>query len=346
MRWLFGKNASPRFLAVFSALLVTILFVFILLYLEINLVKILILCFFIFTVVSVLFYYIIETFFYRKIKLLYKFISQTKAGYKEETLREFIKPSMDQVSSDVQSWAAEQQKEIDVLQKNEQYRKEFLMNFSHEIKTPIFTIQGYLQTLADGALQDEANREKFVNNALKGANRLSHLVEDIDEITKLEVGTFKINSTEFVFINLVQDVLQELQLEASKNNIKIKYKEGCNLNIVIKADEAKIKQVLVNLLANAIKYSFANSTVTIGLYIVDNKNAYAEVTDEGAGISEDQLPRVFERFYRTDDARSRHKGGSGLGLSIVKHIVEAHGHSVTCRSTVGVGSSFGFGLSI
>lgn len=293
-----------------------------------------------------LIHYVLQEYIYRKVKLIYKFISNTKASQREEFYNQEILPlkTLDEVKEEVEKWAEDRKVEIERLESNEQFRKEFLMNLAHELKTPIFTTQGYIDTLLDGALHDEKVNMQFLQNASKSIDRLAELVKDLDEISKLESNRIPIVKQEFVIQNLVKDVYAELSQKASLKKIKLSIKKGCEAAVEVFADEQKIKQVLVNLVENSIKYGKENGETTAGIYEVDNKTVFIEISDNGIGISEDQVLRVFERFYRTDSARSRSDGGTGLGLAIVKHIIEAHNHSVTCRSTIDVGSSFGFTL--
>ena len=293
-----------------------------------------------------LYYYTLQRFIYRKIKLIYKFIYHTKATRKEEYFYENLLPrkSMEEVSEDVQKWAIQKRDEIAVLQANEQFRKEFLMNLAHELRTPIFSIQGYLDTLLGGAMNDPEVNTKFLANASKSTERLVRLVDDLGEISKLESGRIPIVQEPFVIQDLIKDVYEELSLRAKEKNIQLSFKKGTERPLVVYADKPKIKQVLVNLVENAIKYGHDNGAVTAGSYIVDDKHVYTEISDDGPGIGEEHIARIFERFYRADRSRSRTIGGTGLGLAIVKHIVEAHGQQVTVRSTLNVGSSFGFTL--
>ncbi len=299
-----------------------------------------------FAVVYFLYHYTLQRFIYRKIKLIYKFIYQTKATKKEEIFYKHILPekSIDEVSDDVERWANQRKQEIEVLQANEQFRKEFLMNLAHELRTPIFSVQGYVSTLLGGALEDETVNRKFLSNANKSIDRLVRLVDDLDEISKLESGKIPIIQEEFVIQDLVNDVFEEFSLMAKERNMTLSFKKGTVGNIWVYADKPKIKQVLVNLIQNAIKYGSDGGAVTVGCYVMDDKTIYVEVSDDGPGIAEEHLPRIFERFYRADRSRARTIGGTGLGLAIVKHIMEAHGQTVNVRSKVGVGSSFGFTL--
>jgi two-component system phosphate regulon sensor histidine kinase PhoR len=288
----------------------------------------------------------LDRFLYRKIKLIYKFISQTKATQREEFYASEILPqkTIGQVQQDVEQWAHDRRGELERLQSNETFRKEFLMNLAHELKTPIFSAQGYIETLLDGAINDEKQRMVFLENSSRSIDRLAALVDDLDVISKLESNRIPIDPENFVIQDLIRETFAELQQQAENKGIHLLIKKGCESAVEVSADRMKIKQVLVNLVENSIKYGKLSGETNAGIYIVDRRTVLVEITDNGIGIAEDQVSRVFERFFRTDSARSRSQGGTGLGLAIVKHIVEAHGHLVTCRSTVDVGSSFGFTL--
>jgi len=278
--------------------------------------------------------------------LIYKFIYQTKATKREAFFHEKILPqkSIEEVSRDVERWAIEKKSEIEILEKNEQFRKEFLMNLAHELRTPIFTVQGYVQTLLNGAIDNPEVSKKFLNNATKGIQRLAQLVEDLDKISKLESGQTPIVKEHFIIQDLVKDIYEELMLKANKRNISLTFKKGTEAALPVYADKQKIRQVIGNLVENAIKYGAMGGTIITGCYRMDGKLAYIEVSDNGTGIPEEHIPRLFERFYRADRSRNRNIGGTGLGLAIVKHIIEAHGQTINVRSKVGVGSSFGFTL--
>lgn len=295
---------------------------------------------------SYIIFQVLDRFLYRKIKLIYKFISQTKATQREEFYASEILPqkTIGQVQQDVEQWAHDRRGELERLQSNETFRKEFLMNLAHELKTPIFSAQGYIETLLDGAINDEKQRMVFLENSSRSIDRLAALVDDLDVISKLESNRIPIDPENFVIQDLIRETFAELQQQAENKGIHLLIKKGCESVVEVSADRMKIKQVLVNLVENSIKYGKLSGETNAGIYIVDRRTVLVEITDNGIGIAEDQVSRVFERFFRTDSARSRSQGGTGLGLAIVKHIVEAHGHSVTCRSTVDVGSSFGFTL--
>jgi two-component system phosphate regulon sensor histidine kinase PhoR len=290
--------------------------------------------------------YFTERFIYRHIKLIYKFISQTKATKREEFFNKTVLPekSMREVSEEVEEWAEQKKQEVELLKQNEQYRKEFLQNLSHELKTPIFAVQGYVDTLLNGAVNKEEVAKKFLLNTSKNIDRLVNLVDDLDEISKLESGEQLLYKENFIIQDLIEDVFESLSIKAAAKNIKTSIKKGCELPITVFADKAKIRTVLSNLVDNAIKYGKQNGNVVFSAYKTDQENVLVEISDDGYGISEDHLPRIFERFYRTDLARSRKEGGSGLGLSICKHIIEAHGRQIHVRSTLDVGTTFGFTL--
>lgn len=300
----------------------------------------------IFLLAYAIYFYTLQFFIYRKIKLIYKFIYQTKATKREEFFYQNILPqkSIDEVRKDVERWAIEKRSEIETLQKHEMFRREFLMNLAHELKTPIFTVQGYVHTLLDGAIDDPEVSRKFLTNATRGIQRLAQLADDLDQISKLESGRIPLNKEPFVIQELIREVYEELMLRAKERHMELLIKKGTEAALMVYADKQKIKQVVANLVENALKYGNEGGSITTGCYQMDGKSVYVEVSDNGPGIAERHLPRIFERFYRADRSRSRDIGGTGLGLAIVKHIIEAHGQTVTVRSKVGVGSSFGFTL--
>lgn len=289
----------------------------------------------------------LEKFIYRKIKLIYKLIHQTKATRKEEVYFKYILPqkSIDEVREDVERWGERRNEEIELLRQNEAYRKEFLQNLAHEFKTPIFAIQGYVDTLLNGALDDEIVSKKFLQNTSRNIDRLVNLVNDLDEISKLERGEQLLYKQNFVIQDLFREACDSLSIKSSQRNIKCYIKKGCeNPPITVFADKEKIRQVLINLVENAIKYGKDGGNIVASVYNTDGKRILVEISDDGIGIDEEHLHRIFERFYRTDAARSRDKGGTGLGLAICKHIIEAHGHSIHVRSTLDVGTTIGFTL--
>ncbi|MBI1782596.1 MAG: sensor histidine kinase [Sphingobacteriales bacterium] len=291
--------------------------------------------------------YFLERFIYRKIKLIYKFIYQTKATKREEFYYKNILPQkgIDEVREDVEKWAEQRKAEIELLKQNEQFRREFLQNLSHEFKTPIFAIQGYVDTLLGGALNNPEVNKRFLENASRNIQRLANLVGDLDEISRLESGSQPIHKTEFIIQELISEVFESLSIKAEKANISTLFKKGCETPpVTVFADKEKIRQVLINLIHNAIKYGKSGGEIEASIYRLDGERILIEISDDGHGIAEEHLPRIFERFYRTDLARSRKEGGSGLGLAICKHIIEAHGHNIHVRSKIDVGTTFGFTL--
>jgi two-component system phosphate regulon sensor histidine kinase PhoR len=290
--------------------------------------------------------FVLESFIYRKIKLIYKFIYQTKASKKEEMYYKYILPkkSIDEVREDVEQWAEQRSAEIEALRNTESYRKEFLQNLSHEFKTPIFTIQGYVDTLLNGALENPAVNRKFLENTYKNVERMVNLINDLDEITKLESGEQPLYKENFIIQDLIKDAFETLSIKAAERNIKSSIKKGCEQPVYVFADKEKIARVIINLIENAIKYGKQNGNIIASIYRTDERHVLIEISDDGIGIAEEHLNRVFERFYRTDVGRSRNIGGTGLGLAICKHIIEAHGQTIHVRSKLDVGTSIGFTL--
>ncbi len=293
-----------------------------------------------------LFQFVLEWFIYRKIKLIYKFIYQTKATKREETYYKYILPqkSIDEVREDVEKWAEQRSAEIELLKTNEAYRKEFLQNLSHEFKTPIFAIQGYVDSLLGGAMENPELSKRFLENAAKNVDRMVNLAEDLDEITRLESGEQPLIRVQFVIQDLIKEIYDTLSIKTAAKNIKTSIKKGCESPVIVFADKEKIRQVINNLLENATKYGKPEGTIVASIYKTDGKYVLIEFSDDGIGIGEEHLSRIFERFYRTDRGRSRDVGGTGLGLAICKHIIEAHGETMHVRSKLDVGTTIGFTL--
>jgi len=289
---------------------------------------------------------VLEKFIYRKIKLIYKFIYQTKASKKEEVYYKYILPkkSIDEVREDVEAWAEENKQEIEVLRQNEQFRKEFLQNLSHEFKTPVFAIQGYVETLLQGALENPEINKRFLEKTSKNVERLVNLINDLDEISKLERGELVIYKQNFIIQELIRETFESLSLKAEQRKVRFSIKKGCETPLTVFADKEKVRQVITNLLENSIKYGKENGNITASMYKTDGKHILVEISDDGIGISEKHLSRIFERFYRTEEGRSRDVTGSGLGLAICKHIIEAHGQTIHVRSTENIGTTIGFTL--
>ena len=284
----------------------------------------------------------IENFIYRRVKIIYKKITDYKKPSNGEDSEE-IPELLSDVEQKVDEWKADQNKEINTLRDLEKYRRDYLGNVSHELKTPIFNIQGFLHTLIAGGLADPTINMAYLQKAAKNVDRLQTIVEDLETISRLESGQMILDIQTFDIQKLTQEVVEELEMKAKQKNIKLGLKEKSGMSYLVKADRESIRHVLMNLINNSIKYGKANGTTKVGFYDMHNI-VLVEVTDNGIGIGKGHLKHVFDRFYRVDVSRSRDAGGSGIGLSIVKHIVEAHQQTVHLRSSEGVGSTFGFTL--
>jgi len=344
------KNASPsRIVLAASGIILCILLVLELAWyvfpaLQFKAYQLVIIPLIAFLAIFITFYLAVEKFIYRKIKLIYKTIHALKST--KEIADEKMKMSSDvisEVNKEVIEWAKERSSEIDLLIKQADYRKEFLGNVSHELKTPIMSIQGYLETLSDGGIEDPTINSIYIEKALKNVERMTMIIDDLVNISMLESGELELNYKRFDINELVLEVYESLEMQAAQSNTTLSIKEGCDHAFYVYADEKLIREVLVNLITNAIKYGRANGFVHTGYYNMGD-NILIEVADNGLGIGKEHLNRVFERFFRIEKSRSRDMGGTGLGLAIVKHIVEAHHQNVNVRSTAGEGSTFGFTL--
>ncbi len=287
---------------------------------------------------------LLERYVFRKIKLIYKFIYESKLGPSSAKQPiHFNETSIEDVNLEVIEWGKKKEKEIETLKTLENYRKNYVGNISHELKTPIFSIQGYLHTLLDGGLYDHNINVKYLERAAINVDRLQNIVEDLEVISKLESGQAFLDIKPFDIKNLIDEVINDLQVVAAEKSISLKYKENADQHFTVLGDRESIRQVLNNLIVNSVKYGKDKGVTRISLYDVD-QNVLIELSDNGIGIEEKHLKHLFDRFYRVDASRSRSQGGSGLGLSIVKHIIEAHNQTIHVRSTPGVGSTFGFTL--
>jgi two-component system phosphate regulon sensor histidine kinase PhoR len=286
----------------------------------------------------------IEKFIYKKIKLIYRTIHNLKLDKSEGTQELNLKTDViSKVESEVEKWDKKNKEEIERLKGVENYRREFIGNVSHELKTPIFNIQGYLLTLLEGGLEDPTINVNYLQKANKSVDRMIALIEDLDAITRLESGEVELDISRINIVELINEVLITLELKAKKSNIKLSFTGSPSESHWVMADPRGITQVLINLIVNSIKYGKEEGETLIKIFDLHD-NVLVEVADNGIGIAEGHLPRLFERFYRTDKGRARASGGTGLGLSIVKHIIEAHNQTINVRSTVDVGSTFSFTL--
>jgi two-component system, OmpR family, phosphate regulon sensor histidine kinase PhoR len=341
-----AKNLSPRQLSALIAAIISFPVALVIGLLQKNLRDGIIALVVVFTGTYLIVDFIFQQFIYRKIKIIYKIIYRTKATKKEEMYYKYILPqkNIDEVREDVEAWAVQQKLEIENLRKNEIFRKEFLQNLSHEFKTPVFAIQGYIDTLLQGAMENPEINRRFLEKASKNVERLSNLIHDLDEISRLERGELKLSKQNFVIQDVIRDAYESLSIKAEQQNIIFSFKKGCEQPRVVYADKDKIYQVVLNLIENSIKYGKINGSILASVYNTDEKNVLIEISDDGMGIPERYLSRVFERFYRTQEGRNRSITGSGLGLAICKHIIEAHNHSIHIRSKEDVGTTVGFTL--
>ena len=285
--------------------------------------------------------YRVENFIYKRMEKIYDDVSLLDVS----TLgRQKISTNMETLTKEVELFARNKKLEIEALKIRENYRREFIGNVSHELKTPLFTVQGYIETLLDGALNDEKIREKYLKRAKKGVERLTYIIKDLDMITKLEVGELHLEKETFDIIDLIENVFESLEMKASKNLISLTFNEKYQNPIWVKADKDRIQQVLSNLIVNSIKYGINKGTTELSVENLIMNKVLIRVADNGEGINNDEIPRLFERFYRVDKSGSREQGGSGLGLSIVKHILDAHNEKIYVESQIGIGSEFSFTL--
>jgi two-component system phosphate regulon sensor histidine kinase PhoR len=344
------KNSTPQQIALFVALLITVggsisLFAVSLFGVGLPLLwQWLLFPVLLFVISYFITIYFLKNYIYRKIKLIYKTIHQHKVSSTEKLasvdLNSYI---LEEVEKEVSGWAAEQEAEIAKYKSWAEYRRKFVGDISHELKTPIFNIQGYLHTLLDGGMDDEKVKHNFLKKAAKNVERLYTIVEDLSAISRLETGELILEMQVFDLKELALEVFEDLEFKAHEHQLKLELKPGADQNFRVRADRESIRQVLINLVDNSIKYGNSNGVTKVGFYDMD-KYILVEVADNGIGIPQEHLPHVFDRFYRVDKSRSRLRGGSGLGLSIVKHIIEAHKQTINVRSTTKLGSTFGFTL--
>lgn len=290
-------------------------------------------------------YFLVGNFLYGKIKVIYKTLASFK-NVDEKELRKFnsAEDILGNVNLEVEEWDKNRTDEIAELKRNEIFRKEFLGNVSHELKTPLFNIQGYIHTLIDGGLNDAEVNLHYLQRAARSAERLCLIVEDLESISKLEAGELMLDQRIFDVTELVKDVFDSLELKAKESNMTLRFKNENQAPLFVSGDKERLRQVFVNLLVNSIKYGKAGGDTVIAFEDLHEK-LLVEVIDNGIGIGPEHLPRLFERFYRVDKSRSRDQGGTGLGLSIVKHILEAHQQTISVKSSYGIGTTFAFTLS-
>lgn len=288
------------------------------------------------------FYFLIKYFITERLRVLYRSI---RTGKFDGSQNKDYKLSDDLITNaeiETRRWSDEQIAVISELKEQAAFRREFIGNLAHELKTPVFSIQGYILTLLEGGLEDETVNRSFLERASKASDRMTAILEDLDQLTKLEVNAIPLDITHFNVKELVQDLFEDMEMRAKKHTIKLTFARNYD-PLFVRADKGKIGQVITNLITNSISYGSEGGTTKVRLFALDDIIT-VEVSDDGLGIDETHLARLFERFYRVEKSRNRDEGGSGLGLAIAKHIIEAHGQTITVRSTLGVGSTFTFSL--
>ncbi len=285
--------------------------------------------------------YRVEHFIYRRVKKIYDDVSLLDST---SFRAEHITTDMATLTKEVKKFATDKKLEIETLKVREEYRREFMGNVSHELKTPLFTVQGYLSTLIDGAMKDKNLRNKYLERAEKGVERLIYIVEDLDMISKLEMGDLNLDFTRFNIVELIQNVFDLLEMQADKKNIILMFDRKYNKLVPVFADKEKIQQVVTNLVMNSIKYGKENGTTEVSIEDLVKNKIIVRIRDNGEGIEKHNIPRLFERFFRVDKSGARSEGGSGLGLSIVKHLIEGHNEKIYVESEFGKGSEFSFTL--
>jgi len=333
--------------ALYSALILSVLACLILLaftfYFQINLSFLFVLSFFaVFLIISMLVIQNrVQQFIYKKVQKIYDDVALLDRA---DVDKKAITSDMDILSKKVNEFAEGKRLEIEMLQIRETYRREFLGNISHELKTPIFTIQGYILTLLEGAAKNKELRAKYLKRANKGVERLIYIIKDLDMISKLESGDLNLKSETLDIVDLIKISFDLLEIKAQKHNVTLTFDKNYDIPILVKGDKERLEQVLINLVINSIKYGKQNGTTVVSIKNYSANQIVINIKDDGEGIKQEHLPRLFERFYRIDRSRSREQGGSGLGLAIVKHIIESHKQQVFVESQLGKGSTFSFTL--
>jgi two-component system phosphate regulon sensor histidine kinase PhoR len=298
-----------------------------------------------FLISFLVFYFFIKQFIYRRLKILYRTIRTHKFKEGEKLKINMTQDVIGKAEQEAVQWKDKQTREVEELKQYERLRKEFIGNLAHELKTPLFSIQGYVHTLLDGGIDDSEVNRDFLERASKSIERMEHILNDLDNLNKMERETFKLALRPFNLKELCKEIIESLELIAKSKGIHLSFDKEHSKELMVVADRDKIAQVLVNLIQNSISYGKDNGETTLRFYEMDDL-VTVEVSDNGAGIEPNEQPRIFERFYRVEKSRVRNEGGSGLGLSIVKHIIDAHNQTISVRSTIGVGSTFTFSLDL
>ena len=336
--------SKPKLLSLIAALIISGIITSVFAFYFIFSVLLFIVAIFIFSVSFLVILFIIEKYIYKKIFTLHSDVKSQLADdlYFNEKPG-LYNDALEKLNTDFQRWSKGRKEEIARLNKLENYRKEFLGNVSHELKTPIFNIQGYILTLLDGGLEDKNINRDYLQRAEKSVERMITIIEDLESITQLEVGELQLEIEKFDISLIAKEVIDSLEMNAKEKNIKLILGKYDDNPIWVWGDKFRLRQVFLNLVVNSIKYGKENGETRINFRDAGEK-IMIEVADNGIGIEKHHLPRIFERFYRIDKSRSREAGGTGLGLSIVEHIIEAHGQTISVLSTPGVGTVFSFSL--
>lgn len=285
--------------------------------------------------------YYTERLIYQQIKKIYKDVQGLEDAKIDQSP---VTMDLNVLTQEVERFTENRQLELTTLKDREAYRREFMGNVAHELKTPLFTVQGYVLTLLDGAMKDKSVRKKYLQRANKAVERLIYIVKDLDMITKIEMGGLTLDQESFNIIELVQNAFDLLEMKAEKKEISLVFDRDYQDSIMVNADRERIQQVLTNLVDNSIKYGKQSGTTEVAINQLSEDRCLVRITDNGEGIEQEHMGRLFERFYRVDKSGSRAVGGSGLGLAIVKHLIEAHGEKIYVESQFGVGSEFSFTL--
>ncbi len=336
-----NNNFNPYKFSLLSSLYITLGSYFVINYnnLSISIESVLV-SFIIFSLSFLILQLRVRQLFFERIRQIYRDLEfETDSLIKTSV----IDIDMNSFSKDLEEFVKLKRTEIETLKTEDIYRKEFVGNVAHELKTPLFLIQGYISNLLDGAMDDKELLKKYLKRADKSVDRLTYIIKDLDLITQLESSTLKLEITSFDLLKLTLEVIEDLEITAAKKGIKIVFDKDYNEIMLVDADRNRIQQVLINLIINSINYGSEKGTTEISFELTE-ENIIIKVNDNGEGISEENMPRLFQRFFRVDISRSRNQGGSGLGLAIVKHIIDAHNENIYVQSTVGIGSEFSFSL--
>ena len=340
---------TPRQVALASALLITGLLAityFLLIYLlerEFSFLPLIVLLALGFSISYGIVFYFIERFLYHKVKIIYKTIHSMKSQGEARPKIQMSTDVLNEINREVSDWADHKIREVKELRSAENYRREFIGNLAHELKTPVFNVQGYIETLLETDLDDAQLNRKFLEKANASCDRLTDLLKDLDQIASIESGNMQLELSRFDVVELTKETIEMLETQAQERSVTLRLGQAAEKPIWVEADRKRVQQVFINLLMNSVVYGKEGGETRVRFYDMDD-NVLIEIADDGLGIAKEHLPRLFERFYRVDKSRSRNEGGLGLGLAICKHIVDSHSQSISVRSTEGVGSTFAFTL--